>query len=158
VAGYRQLWAPEGNAALPPPPQLAVAPWLIRTPRVRVPVIVQPMQPVARPAPAAASTPVAAAPPVELPAPATRPAILARPDAGIRRAVRGVPANAVASLSRIRVAATDTLPTDARALNFSDRETWLVRQVACDYLPTAIDRYLVVNPAQRVRPMPDGRS
>jgi hypothetical protein len=164
VAGYRQLWAPQGQGApaLPPPPQLAVAPWLMRSPRVRVPVMVQPATPVARPAPVAAAAPAVAAPvavpSAEPPVPMTGPEILARLDAVIRRAVPGVPANAVASLSRIRVAAVATLPADSRALNFSDRETWLVRQTACDYLPTAIDRYLAVNPAQRGRPMADGRS
>ena len=67
-------------------------------------------------------------------------------------------AESAATLKRIRAAARAALPTDDRPLDFTDHETWLVRQAACDYLPSAISRYLAVNPAMRGLTGADRRS
>ena len=91
--------------------------------------------------------------------PLTGPQILARIDAIAVEARSTLPAEAAATLQRIRIVAREALPADDRALDFTDQEqTWLVRQAACDYLPTAIERYLALKPALRGRRGPDGRS
>ena len=90
--------------------------------------------------------------------PLTGPQILARIDAIAGEARSTVPAEAAATLQRIRLVAREALPADDRPLDFTDQETWLVRQAACDYLPTAIERYLALKPALRGRRGPDGRS
>ncbi len=93
--------------------------------------------PVAPAASAASQTPVPAARRDRLPT--TGPAIVAEIDALARAARPSIPPEAMATIGRIRELAAQALPTHDRDLNFSDHETWLVRQVACDYLPAAIE-------------------
>ena len=64
----------------------------------------------------------------------------------------------MATIGRIRDLAAQALPTHDRELTFSDHETWLMRQVACDYLPTAINGYRAIDPPLTTRPLADGRS
>jgi hypothetical protein len=90
--------------------------------------------------------------------PVTAAAILARIEETAERSGPLVPGAAGASLGRIRDTARQVLPTDGRVLDLTDHETWLVRQIAIDYLPSAIERYLAVNPAARARPMAEGRT
>ncbi len=90
--------------------------------------------------------------------PLTGPQILTWIDAQVHESGSKVPAEAAATLKRIRFVAGAALPVDDRPLDFTDHETWLVRQAACDYLPSAISRYLAVNPAVRGRIGADGRS
>ena len=90
--------------------------------------------------------------------PLTGPQILTWIDDIVRGMGSKVPPESAATLKRIRSAARAALPTDDRPLDFIDHETWLVRQAACDYLPSAISRYLAVNPAMRGLTGADRRS
>lgn len=112
--------------------------------------------PVAPAASAATKTPAPAARRDRLPT--TGPAIVAEIDALARGARPSIPPEAMAAIGRIRELAAQALPTHDRDLNFSDHETWLVRQVACDYLPAAIEGYRAIDPQHTTRPLADGRS
>ena len=90
--------------------------------------------------------------------PLTGPQILTWIDDIVRGMGSKVPPASTATLKRIRAAARAALPADDRPLDFTDHETWLVRQAACDYLPSAISRYLAVDPAKRGRTGADRRS
>ena len=90
--------------------------------------------------------------------PLTGPQILTWIDDIVRGMGSKVPPASAATLKRIRAAARAALPADDRPLDFTDHETWLVRQAACDYLPSAISRYLAVDPAMRGRTGADRRS
>ena len=91
------------------------------------------------------------------------PAIVAEIDALARAARPSIPPEAMATIGRIRELAAQALPTHDHDLNFSDHETWLVRQVACDYLPAAIEgvsrhRSAAHDAAARRRSAPRARS
>jgi hypothetical protein len=132
--------------------------WVSRRALASIPQLAAPAVEAAPGLPADAGTRGAAPAVDESGAPLTAPAIRARIESIADRAGPLVPAGAAASLARIRDTARVALPTDDRALDFTDHETWLIRQIATDYLPSAIDRYLAVNPAARDRPVAAGRT
>ena len=109
-------------------------------------------------------TGVTAAPPagrrrlVEDGDPRTRPEVVARLDRLVAN-VRGlVDETDVATLQRIRDSAALALaPTDA-PLDLADHETWLLRQICIDYLPSALEHYIALPPDRASEPVLDGRS
>jgi hypothetical protein len=64
----------------------------------------------------------------------------------------------VATLQRIREDAALALPATDAALDLSDHETWLLRQICIDYLPGALEHYIALPADLASEPVLDGRS
>jgi hypothetical protein len=84
--------------------------------------------------------------------------ILAALDRLVARVTGLVEPEDVAAIRRIRDAAALALPSGDGALDLTDHETWLARQICTDYLPRAIEHYLALPQGLALEPMLEGRS
>ncbi len=90
--------------------------------------------------------------------PRTQAEIIAALDRLATRVEGIVAAEDVAALRRIREEAALALTPDEGALDLTDHETWLVRQICIDYLPRALEHYLALPSELALEPVLDGRS
>jgi hypothetical protein len=109
-------------------------------------------------------TPVTAAPPTGRPRlveggdPRTRTEVLASLDRLVANVAGLVDETDVAALQRIRDSAALALPPTDAPLDLADHETWLLRQICIDYLPSALEHYIALPPDRASEPVLDGRS
>jgi hypothetical protein len=108
----------------------------------------------------AATTAAVAIPPklLENGDPRTRAEVLAVLDRLIANVTGWVSETDMATLRRIRESATVAMPATNEPLDLTDHDVWLLRQICIDYLPGALEHFIVLPQDLASEPVLDGRS